>query len=163
MWWVWDGFYGALRGDEEFWNDQVAAFSPLPQGPENAETSIGAWGWSINAYSTKKEFAREWVEFSSRPEIMRLQMLRGNAPARVSLWSDEEYQELAPQLPYLADLAELNVLQARPISPGVQAIYDAAEANIHAYLTDQIDVDTAIERAMEEIAPIREEYSDSGA
>lgn len=159
MFWVWDGFLGAMRDDKEFWKGQVGAFVPLPKGPENAETSIGAWGWAISAYSTKKDLAKEWIEFSSRPEVMKLQMLRGNAPARLSLWADKEYQDLAPQLVFLSQLAEAGApFQARPISPGVQAVYDAAEENIHAYITDQIDVDTAIERAMEKINPIREAY-----
>ncbi len=159
MWWVWDAFLGALRNDEEFWNDQVLSFSPLPRGPENAETSIGAWGWAVNASSTQKDLAKQWIAFIARPDIMRMLMIRGNTPARTSLWTDPEYQEQAPQLVFRVALGSgETVFRARPINPGVQEIFDAAEQNIHAYLTDQIDLDTAIEQAMDKIGPIVEQY-----
>ena len=157
MWWVWDGFYGAMRSDPEFWKDQVAVMAPLPKGPVNAQTSIGAWGWAINANSAKKDLAKQWVEYTARREVVASLAVRGNAPARLSLWNDPEFQQQVPQVKYLADLgATGDAFKARPINPGFQEIYDAAEQNVHAYLTGQIDVDTAIERAMDKIRPVLE-------
>lgn len=156
MWWVWDGFFGAMRSDDAFWNDQVSVMAPMPKGPANNQTSIGAWGWSMNAASEKKDLAKQWIEYTARPDVVRSLSIRGNSPARISLWNDPSYQEELPQARYLAELAEVDGLKARPISPGFQEIYDAAEQNIHAYLTDQVDVDTAIERAMEKIRPVLE-------
>lgn len=156
MWWCWDGFLGAMRTNKDFWKNQVSAFLP-PMGPKNAQTTTGTWGWAISAYSEKKDFAKLWVEFTARPEIMKLQILRGRAPARVSLWSDPEVQDLAPSSVYLKQLAEAgDLVKARPVTPSIQEIYDAAEENIHAYLTDQVDVDTAIANAMAKIKPILE-------
>jgi hypothetical protein len=66
-------------------------------------------------------------------------------------------QELAPSAPFLLDLAEAgDLVKARPVTPSIQEIYDAAEQNVHAYLTDQVDVDTAINAAMDKITPILE-------
>lgn len=156
MWWVWDGFYGAFRNNEEFWNDQVSAFLP-PMGPENAQTVTGCWGWAISGISEKQELASEWVAFTARPEIMKLQILRGRVPARMSLWADPEVQDKAPSAPFLQQLAEGgDLVKARPVTPSIQEIYDAAEQNIHAYLTDQVDVDQAINNAMDKINPILE-------
>lgn len=161
MWWVWDVFLGVMTSDQEFWKDQVSVMVPQLKGPDNAETSIGCWGWAINGLSGRKDQAKQWIEFTSRPEIMKHEMLRGNAPARTSLWTDPEYQERAPQLPFMVQMTEggESPFQARPVTPGIQEIYDAAEQNIHAYLTDQVDLDTAIERAMEKINPILERYA----
>lgn len=154
MWWCWDGFLGSMRTNKDFWKDQVAAFLP-PKGPDNAQTTTGCWGWAISAYSQKQELARQWVEFTARPEIMKLQMLRGRVPARMSLWGDKEVQTLAPSAVYLQQLAQGgDLVKARPVTPSIQEIYDAAEQNIHAYLTDQVDVDTAIKNAMDKITPI---------
>jgi hypothetical protein len=73
----------------------------------------------------------------------------------MSLWGDKEVQNLAPSAVYLQELAQGGVLvKARPVTPSIQEIYDAAEQNIHAYLTDQVDVDTAIKNAMDKITPI---------
>ncbi len=156
MWWCWDGFLGAMRTNQDFWKGQVAAFLP-PMGPKNAQTITGTWGWAISAYSEKKDLAKLWVEFTARPEVMKLQILRGRVPARVSLWSDPEVQDLAPSSVYLEQLAKAgDLVKARPITPSIQEIYDAAEENIHAYLTDQVDVDTAIANAMAKIKPILE-------
>lgn len=157
MWWTWSGVLGAMRSNQEFWKDQVSVMVPMPKGPSNAQTNIGCWGWSINNASAKKDLAAQWVAFTARPEVMKLLMFSGSGPARTSLWSDPEYQERAPQLPYLAQLAQAgDFLKARPITPSFQEIYDAAEQNVHAYLTGQVDVDGAIERAMDKIRPIVE-------
>jgi multiple sugar transport system substrate-binding protein len=156
MWWCWDGFLGAMRTNEEFWQDQVAAFLP-PMGPDNAQTITGTWGWAISAYSERQPVCEQWVEFTARPEIMKLQIVRGRVPARVSLWSDPEVQDLAPSSVYLEQLAQAgDLVKARPITPSIQEIYDAAEEAIHAYLTDQMDIDAAIESAMSKIDPILE-------
>jgi hypothetical protein len=78
-------------------------------------------------------------------------------PARVSLWSDPEVQDLAPSSVYLEQLAQAgDLVKARPITPSIQEIYDAAEEAIHAYLTDQMEIDAAIESAMSKIDPILE-------
>jgi multiple sugar transport system substrate-binding protein len=154
MWWCWDGFLGAMRTNEDFWQDQVAAFLP-PAGPENAQTVTGTWGWAIGAFTERIDLSEQWVEFTARPEIMKLQIYRGRVPARISLWSDPEVQDLAPSSVYLEQLAQAgDLVKARPVTPSIQEIYDAAEEAVHAYLTDQIEVDAAIEQAMAKIQPI---------
>jgi multiple sugar transport system substrate-binding protein len=156
MWWCWDGFLGAMRTNPDFWKDQVSAFLP-PTGPQNAQTTTGAWGWSINAYSEQQDLAAQWVAYINQPEIMKLQILRGRVPARKSLWSDPEVQDQVPSTPFLADLAGGgDLMKARPVTPSIQEIYDAAEQNIHAFLTEQVDLDTAVGNAMEKIGPILE-------
>ncbi len=156
MWWCWDGFLGAMRTNEEFWADQVSAFLP-PKGPDNAQTITGCWGWAIVAGSPKQELAAEWVGYTARADIMKQQIFRGRVPARVSLWSDAEVQDLAPSSPFLLELAEAgDLVKARPVTPSIQEIYDAAEQNVHAYLTDQVSLDEAVKAAMDKINPILE-------
>jgi len=156
MWWCWDGFYGAMRTNEDFWADQVSAFLP-PMGPDNATTITGCWGWAISSYTEQMDLCKTWVEFTARPEIMKTQLKKGRVPARISLWSDPEVQELAPSSVFLEMLADAgDLVKARPVTPSIQEIYDAAEEPIHAFLTDQIDVDEAISQAMDKIGPILE-------
>ena len=47
-----------------------------------------------------------------------------------------------------------DAVKARPVTPSIQEIYDAAEQNVSAYLTDQVDLDTAVKNAMAKIQPI---------
>jgi multiple sugar transport system substrate-binding protein len=156
MWWCWDGFYGAMRTNEEFWADQVSAFLP-PMGPDNATTITGCWGWAVSAYSEKKDLAETWFEYTARPDVMKQQIYRGRVPARVSLWSDPEVQDLAPSSIFLQMLADAgNLVKARPVTPSIQEIYDAAEEPVHAFLTDQMTVDEAVKAAMDKIDPILE-------
>jgi ABC-type glycerol-3-phosphate transport system substrate-binding protein len=143
-----------MRTNKDFWKDQVSAFLP-PKGPDNAQTVTGTWGWAISAYSERQKISEQWVEFTARPEIMKMQIYRGRVPARMSLWSDPEVQDLAPSSVFLQQLAEAgDLVKARPVTPSIQEIYDAAEESVSAYLTDQIDVDTAITNAMNKIQPI---------
>jgi len=154
MWWVWDGFLGGMRTSEDFWKDQVSAFIP-PKGPENNQTTTAAWGWGVNGFSEKQDLAAQWIEFIARPDVMKMMIVRGRVPARISLWSDPEVNDLAPSSIFLQQLAESgDAVKARPVTPSIQEIYDLAETNIHAYLTDQKDLDTAINDAMSQINPI---------
>lgn len=154
MWWCWDGFLGAFRTNKDFWKNQVSAFLP-PKGPKNAQTTTGCWGWAISNYSEKKDLAKQWIAYTARPEIMKLQTLRGRVPARMSLWSDKEVQDQAPSAVFLEQLAKAgDLVKARPVTPSIQEIYDAAEQNVHAYLTDQVNLDTAIKNAMDKIKPV---------
>lgn len=156
MWWCWDGFFGAMRTNEEFWAEQVSAFLP-PMGPDNAQTITGCWGWAIVANSPNQDLAAQWVEFTARPAVMKQQILRGRVPARVSLWADSDVQDMAPSSPFLLELAEAgDLVKARPVTPSIQEIYDAAEQNVHAYLTDQVSIDEAVKNAMDKIGPILE-------
>lgn len=154
MWWCWDGFLGGMRTNKDFWKDQVSAFLP-PAGPANAQTITGTWGWAIGAFSERQKVCEQWVEFTARPDIMKMQIYRGRVPARISLWSDPEVQDLAPSSVFLKQLADAgNLVKARPITPSIQEIYDAAEEAVSAYLTDQIEIDEAITNAMTKIQPI---------
>jgi ABC-type glycerol-3-phosphate transport system substrate-binding protein len=155
MWWCWDGFFGAMKGNKDFWKDQVSAFLP-PKGPKNAETSIGSWGWAISAFSEQKELAAQWVAFVNRPDIMKLQHMRGSMPARMSLLSDPDVVRDVPSTPFILDLAKAGLLRARPVTPSIQEIYDAAEKPVHAYLTDQLDLDAAVAQAQKQINTILE-------
>ena len=88
---------------------------------------------------------------------MKQQIYRGRVPARVSLWADPEVQDLAPSSPFLLDLAAAGgLVRARPVTPSIQEIYDAAEQNVHAFLTDQVSLDEAVTAAMDKINPILE-------
>jgi multiple sugar transport system substrate-binding protein len=154
MWWCWDGFLGAFRNNKDFWKEQVSSF-PAPKGPVNNQTITGCWGWAMSNYSAKKDLGANWIAWANQPENMKTQIERGRVPARMSLWSDPEVQDRAPSAVFLAEMAkDPNSFKARPITPSIQEIYDAAEENIHAYLTDQVDVDTAIAKAMDKIGPI---------
>lgn len=156
MWWCWDGFFGSMRTNEDFWDNQVSAFLP-PMGPDNATTVTGTWGWAISAYSAQMDLAEMWFEYTARPEVMKQQIYRGRVPARVSLWGDPEVQDLAPSSVFLQMLAEAgDLVKARPVTPSIQEIYDAAEEPISAYLTDQMSLEEAIESAMGKIDPILE-------
>jgi ABC-type glycerol-3-phosphate transport system substrate-binding protein len=154
MWWCWDGFLGGFRTNKDFWKDQVSSFTP-PKGPVNNQTITGCWGWAFSNYSTKKDLAAQWVAFTAKPEIMKDQIYRGRVPARMSLWTDKDVQNLAPSAVFLAEMAkDPNSFKARPITPSIQEIYDAAEENISAYLTGQVDLDAAVTKAMAKIQPI---------
>jgi multiple sugar transport system substrate-binding protein len=156
MWWCWDGFLGAFRNNADFWKNQVSSFTP-PKGPVNNQTITGCWGWAFSNYSEKKDLCADWIAWTAKPENMKTQIERGRVPARMSLWSDPEVQDRAPSSVFLAEMAKDPAsFKARPITPSIQEIYDAAEENIHAYLTDQVDVDTAIANAMAKINPILE-------
>lgn len=154
MWWCWDGFLGAMRQTKDFWHDQVSAFLPF-QGPKNHDTVTACWGWVMSKFSQKKDLAGEWLNFTAKPDVMKMQMARGRVPSRVSLWTDKDVQDNAPSAPFVKQAYDAGALAARPITPSIQQIYDAAEHAMSAYLTDQVDLAGAVKDAMTKIKDIQ--------
>jgi len=126
----------------------------------------GATGWLTRVDTTGRRLAYTWqvatvggARIFVNPVLVNAVVAeaieRGRVPTRMSLWSDPEVQKLAPSAVFLAEMAkDPTSFKARPITPSIQEIYDAAEENIHAYLTDQVDIDTALQNAMDKIGPI---------
>jgi ABC-type glycerol-3-phosphate transport system substrate-binding protein len=149
-WWVWDGLYSGIIGEEDV-KEQVSTLAP-PKGPENAQSTTACWGWAISEYSQKKDLASQWVQYCNRPDTMKMLGNAGRVPGRISLMDDPKIREMAPQSAFMEPLFKSgDLVKARPVTPKIQEVYDAAETNIHAYLTDQVDLDTAVERAMAEM------------
>jgi len=153
----WDGFMGAFRANPRFWKEGKVSVMLPPKGPVNRDTLTGTWGWSINVFSAKKDLAALWVEYVSRPEVMRLQALGGRVPARRSLWSDPEVQDLAPSSKYLAIYDKAgDIVKARPITPWYTEVLDAAEEGVHTYFTGIADLETTIKHLKDKMKIIKE-------
>ena len=153
----WDGFLGAFRANEKLWKvAEVSAMLP-PKGPANRDTLTGTWGWSINAFSKNKELAASWIAYTSRSDVMKLQLIRGRVPARRSLWTDPEVQDKAPSSKYLLvyDRAG-DIVKARPITPWYTEVLDASEDSIHRYFTGGVDLQGAVKELQGKVKLIKD-------
>lgn len=151
-WWVWDGVWAsAIRGTPIA--SKTAITSP-PKGPRNGETLFGCWGWVVNAHSQRQDAAGKFLRFiTSRETMIELSAL-GRCPGRISTWTDPTVRKNTPQVSLLRTLIAADLLKARPITPTFQAVTDAVEQNVNAYLTGQKTLPGALAAAQKRITPL---------
>lgn len=154
-WWCWDAYFAYVKANADFWKDQVILIPPAA-GPKSADISVACWGWAAGAYTTKPELCAEWFGFVGKPENQKIErVLRPGTPSRISLWSDPEIQAVAEPAVVLADIVKEQgeeVLVGLPNSPNYAEIVSIFDDEIHAYMTDQVDVDTALQNYKDRIA-----------
>jgi len=156
-WWCWDAYFGYIKDNKDFWNDQVI-LAPPAAGPQNADINTACWGWVVGAHTRKQELCAEWIRFVGQPENQKIErVLRPGTPSRISLWSDPEVQERAPSASILANIVKEQgeeVLAGLPNSPNYAEIVNVFSDEVHGYFTDQIDVDAALKNYKERVTKL---------
>jgi len=152
---IWNGFYNQWRLNDKFWQEgKVGIFLP-PKGPENNHTLGATWGWTVNKFTRKRELAAEWIKYAASTDTLKA-FSAVTVPARTSLLSDPEVEQNAPTAALIREYARAGVIYGRPMQPEYMQILDVAEEAIHRYLTDQIDLDSALREGAEKIKQIKE-------
>ena len=156
-WSCWDAYFAYIMANADFWKDQVILVPPAA-GPKNADISTACWGWSVGAYTTKPELCAEWIGFVGQAENQKIErVLRPGTPSRISLWSDPDIQAVVPPAVVLADVVKQQgeeVLVGLPNSPNYAEIVNIFSDEVHGYMTDQVDVDTALQNYKDRAASL---------
>ena len=104
-------------------------------------STLGGYNNGININSTKKQTAKDFVEFVVSEENQRSFAQESFPPVLASIYDD---QELIAQHPYLPALKQsLENAKPRPVSPFYPAISKAIQDNAYAALTAGKSVDDA--------------------
>lgn len=104
-------------------------------------STLGGYNNGINVNSTKKQTAKEFIEFIISEENQRSFAEQSFPPVLASIYDDEALIEEHPYLPALKE--SLENAQPRPVSPFYPAISKAIQDNAYAALTAGKSVDDA--------------------
>lgn len=66
------------------------SFTPMPSGTGVGKSMIGHWLLAITADSANKQEAFDFITWATSPEQIKVSVLRGNSPVRVSAFQDPE-------------------------------------------------------------------------
>ena len=144
----WNGNWAAPDAIAAFEDDML--FLPPPDFGNGPKIGGGSWQWGISANCDNIDGAREYIEFSLKPEyIAQLSNLTGLIPATDAAAAlTENYAEGGPSeqfLEYSRDYAEL-----RPPTPAYAVISSVFEKTFQDIMNGA-DVQESLDEAVEQI------------
>ena len=149
----WPYFYDVSRSDPDWFKEDKAAIALPPAGPGGRATYPAAWGWSIPKTSQKIDAAKTFIEFMTSIE---------NAPklAEMSVWWLSARHSVLEHIgdrgiaEFMAMYSDAEVIKTRPFHPKVLEAGTVLEDIASAYLTNQISLDEAMDRAQQRIGDL---------
>ncbi|SES12656.1 multiple sugar transport system substrate-binding protein [Gracilibacillus ureilyticus] len=127
--------------------------SAVPSQVSDSSAMIGNWMLGIPKSSQNVEPAVEFMKWITSPEIQKEMALDGGgAPTRISVYQDEELNEVYRHYP--AQLEALQNSVARPRTPLWSQIEDTWGLYLSQILSGQLEVEEGLVKANEEIAKI---------
>lgn len=133
-------------GEHNVKMEQVG-YAPLPNGG-----SVGGWLLGLNANSSNKEGAQEFISFIAGPEGQKINATVGSyLPGYNELLEDNEVLEANTLLGDEAFQIALQNTIARPVVANYSEVSDTIQINAHQFLSGNGELDaavTAIEEAL---------------
>jgi ABC-type sugar transport system permease subunit len=131
------------------------AVAPMPAGPGGASTAaLGGAQLGINARSRHPDVAWALVEYlTASDQMIERARAAGLYPPRLALYRSGELDGVLPIAPADA-LAVVERAVARPSTPMYAELSSVLQVQLHRALAGQIDVDTAIAAAAEDVSRV---------
>lgn len=128
--------------------------APIPaNAPGEGVSTLGGWHLAMSAFSDSKDEAWQFIRFVNSPSSQKkLALLRGNAPALRSVYTDDEVEAALPHFPDIRNALEQAT--PRPVIPEYPELSGVLQRYGHAYITGQESLDAvmmAMERDMRKV------------
>lgn len=138
---------GMIASGEHNVKMEQVGYAPLPNGG-----SVGGWLLGLNANSSNKEGAQEFISFIAGPEGQKINATVGSyLPGYNELLEDNEVLEANTLLGDEAFQIALQNTIARPVVANYSEVSDTIQINAHQFLSGNGELDaavTAIEEAL---------------
>lgn len=132
----------------------VAMF-PHAEGA-SAVPPVGGWIMCINAHSSKKEAAWDFMKWFASPEIHKDWVLLGGPPSRHSTMQDAEVQAAQPWVPTLYESAKVAWAELRPRHALTFEMIDALGLEVNRAVVGEATPQEAMDAANEKITRMLE-------
>lgn len=132
----------------------VAMF-PHAEGA-NPVPPVGGWIMCINAHSSKKEAAWDFMKWFASPEIHKDWVLLGGPPSRHSAMQDGEITAAQPWVPTLYESAKAAWAELRPRHALTFEMIDALGLEVNRAIVDEATPQEAMDAANEKITRMLE-------
>jgi multiple sugar transport system substrate-binding protein len=152
---MWPYFYNVVRSNSDWFEEDKAVIALPPAGPESMVTYAACWGWAIPKTASNVEAAKTFVKFMTSVE---------NAPklAEIDTWFLSARYSVMDTVGnkgmarYLKMYSDAGVIGTRPFHPQMREAANVLEEVASAYLTKQISLNEAMERAQSRIRTLKE-------
>lgn len=147
----WPFFADVSKANTDWYAEDKAVITAPPAGPGGAKTWAGGWGMAIPKAAEHPAEAAEFVRYMNSPEVA-VKLAQASSfftTARTSVL--DEMSGTSELVAAMKSYADGDHVTARPFHP------QAAQAEViidevgQAYLTGQIDLDTAMEQGAQKI------------
>ena len=139
----WSFFYDVSRANTEWFAEDKAVIALPPAGPARRGTWAGAWGWTVPAFTSVPDQAKEFVSYIS-------------APDQAAALADALSNFITPRTSVVTALADkpfvalqqmysdADVVTNRPFHPRVSEAQAVVDTIFNGYLAGQYDIDEAM-------------------
>lgn len=155
----WPFMYALATGDTYQINQDQIGIAPLPVGSEGLQSwsCLGGWNMHINAASSNKDAAWEFIKFMTHPDQQRFRAREGSfLPTLTSLYEDQEVLNSAPVIEQSRDIV-VNNTRSRPVTPYYSVISSRLAGGFHASLTGETEPEQVVQDLTEEMQNIIQE------
>lgn len=149
----WSGFWSQANKEGSKVKDKVGV-TALPVGPKGTEghSTLGGLNLVINKYidDEHKEAAVDFIKYLSSESVQKkMNLIAAQPPVLKTVYQDPEVLKANP---FYADFYNIIMNgKARPMSPQYSRVSDSIQTNIHAALSDHIDIKTALDNIQSDL------------
>lgn len=154
----WSGFWSQANKEGSKVKDKVGV-TALPIGPKGTEShsTLGGLNLVINKFidDKHKEAAVDFIKYLTSESVQKkMNLIAAQPPVLKSVYLDPEVLEVNP---FYADFYDIIMNgKARPMSPKYARVSDSIQRNIHAALSEHIDINTALETIQSDLEALSE-------
>src|ERR671911_741916 len=151
----WPGTYGDIAGGAYKIKKEQVAVSPIPVDPGNESSStLGGWGFFINAQTDMPDEAWEFVKFMSSYESFKFRAINGGyISARKAILDDPEVQEAIPTVKLAKDVL-LDYATSRPVTEYYGDMSLEMQSQFNDALTGDVSPQQAVQTLQKNLAAI---------
>lgn len=149
----WTFFWDVSQGNKAWYKPEKTQIVTPPAGPAGSKTWAGGWGLAIPKASKKRDAALKFVKYLNSPEVAaRLaQASSFFVTARKSTLDKLGDQGIVK---YMKQYSEAGYVTPRPFHPQAAKAESVIDEIGQAFLTNQMDLDTAMAQGKQRIAAL---------
>jgi len=150
----WTFFWDVSQGQKEWYKPEKVHIVLPPAGPGGSKTWAGGWGWAIPKFTRNMEAAKTFFKWiTSKENAPRLAKASAFfVTSRNSVMSVMGNEGI---LRYMKLYTEQNAVAPRPYTKQSIKAETVVDDVAQAYLTNQIDLKTAMEQGKQRLATLR--------
>ena len=150
---AWPSWVAMVDNEENSLVAGKVAFAAVPGQVNESAAMIGNWLLGVPRTSSKVEAAVDFMKWVTSAEVQKkMAMIGGGVPTRRSVYQDAELIEKYRHYPAQLEALERSV--ARPRTPYWSQIEDVWGMYLSQILAGQVDIQTGLDRANDEIKNI---------
>lgn len=139
----WTFFWDVSKGNKAWYKPEKTQIVAPPAGPAGSKTWAGGWGMAVPKASPNQDSAKQFVKYMSSPDVAARLAVASSffVTARKSIFDKLGDQGIVK---YLKEYSEAGYVTPRPYHPKASQAETIVDDIGQSYLTDQMDLDTAM-------------------